>query len=427
MVEVRVRMGFLPVLTRSFLEEHIILTFVHINKRIMESIKHIFKIGVGPSSSHTMGPAKAAKAFKEANPRAHHFKITLYGSLAATGKGHFTDVAILKQFPDNNAKIIWKPEIFLQEHPNGILFESFSETDELLAQQKAFSVGGGDISYTGERVLKEEIYPLSSMEEILHYLQNRKLWEYVSECEESDIWDYLSEVWKQMMKCIQDGLEHESTLPGCLQLPRKASTLYSRLQGMNSFSQRRYSSMVYALAVAEENASGQTVVTAPTCGSCGILPAVLRTYYEYYDKSEKKILHALATAGIIGNLIKTNASISGAEVGCQGEVGAACSMASGAICQLLGGSSYQVEYAAEMGLEHHLGLTCDPVCGLVQVPCIERNAFAAVRAIDSGMYALLSDGKHLISFDKVVKVMKATGHDLPSLYKETALGGLAAE
>lgn len=393
----------------------------------MESIKHIYKIGFGPSSSHTMGPAKAARNFFTQYPLAHNYTITLYGSLAATGKGHFTDTAVLKQFPKNKAQIIWKPDIFLPEHPNGILFEAFDEKGEQITSQKVFSVGGGDISYTGKRILNEEVYPLSTMDDILQHLQNRKIWEYVAECESSDIWDYLSEVWRQMQQSIQDGLEHESTLPGGLQLPRKASTLYSRLQGLNSHSQRRFSSMVYALAVAEENASGQVVVTAPTCGSCGILPAILKTYYEYYNKSEKKILHALATAGIIGNLIKTNASISGAEVGCQGEVGAACSMAAGAICQLLGGSSYQVEYAAEIGLEHHLGLTCDPVCGLVQVPCIERNAFAAVRAIDAGMFALLSDGKHLISFDKVVKVMKATGHDLPSLYKETALGGLAVE
>ena len=230
-----------------------------------------------------------------------------------------------------------------------------------------------------------------------------------------------------MQQCIKGGLEHESTLPGGLMLPRKASTMYSRVQAMNQSLQHRYSTPVYAFAVAEENASGRTIVTAPTCGSCGVLPAVLYTYYTQYERNDKKIVHALATAGLIGNLIKYNASISGAEVGCQGEVGSACAMAAGAFCQLMGGSSYQVEYAAEMGLEHHLGLTCDPICGLVQVPCIERNAFASIRAIDAAIFAVISDGKHIVSFDQVVRVMKATGHDLPSLYKETSLGGLAAE
>ena len=265
------------------------------------------------------------------------------------------------------------------------------------------------------------------MNEILQYVGSRKLWEYVSECEDSAIWDFLSEVWNQMQQSIREGLEHESTLPGILQLPRKASTMYSRVQAMNASLLRRYSTPVYAYAVAEENASGQTIVTAPTCGSCGVLPAVLYTYYQFYEKNDKKILHALATAGLIGNLIKYNASISGAEVGCQGEVGTACAMAAGAFCQLMGGTSFQVEHAAEMGLEHHLGLTCDPVCGLVQVPCIERNAFAAIRAIDAAIFALTSDGKHLISFDQVVRVMKETGHDLPSLYKETSMGGLALQ
>ncbi|MEG1555692.1 MAG: L-serine ammonia-lyase [Bacteroidales bacterium] len=391
----------------------------------METIKKIFKIGCGPSSSHTMGPVRAAHTFLKLIPDAAQYKIALYGSLAATGKGHLTDVTLLKQFPNQNATIEWKADIFLPEHPNGMEFFAYNEQHEILLQKRYFSIGGGDISENGKRDQDVMIYPVSTMEAILKYLGNRKLWEYVAEFEEEGIWDYLSEVWKQMKSTIQNGLEHESTLPGVLQLPRKASTMYSRTQGLHDSLQRRYLPIVYALAVSEENASGQTVVTAPTCGSSGVLPAVLYTHDQYYDKSEKKTLHALATAGLIGNLIKYNASISGAEVGCQGEVGAACSMASGAMCQLLGGSSYQVEYAAEIGLEHHLGLTCDPVCGLVQVPCIERNAFAAVRAIDAGLFSLLSDGKHLISFDRVVKVMKATGHDLPPLYKETSLGGLA--
>ncbi len=362
-----------------------------------------------------------------AAPDAAHYRVTLYGSLAATGKGHFTDIAISKVFGEKLENIDWQPKTFLPEHPNGMEFFAYDENNDLFLNKRYFSVGGGDISEDGKRRDNKQVYHLFTMNDILNNIGNRKLWEYVAQCEEEDIWDYLGEVWVQMRNAIHEGLEHESTLPGGLELPRKASTMYSRVQAMNPSLQRRYSTAVYAFAVAEENASGQQIVTAPTCGSCGVLPAVLYTYYQYYEQNDKKILHALATAGLIGNLIKYNASISGAEVGCQGEVGAACAMAAGAFCQLMGGSSYQVEYAAEMGLEHHLGLTCDPVCGLVQVPCIERNAFASIRAIDAAIFALISDGKHIISFDRVVQVMKATGHDLPSLYKETALGGLALQ
>lgn len=391
----------------------------------MNSIKEIFKIGFGPSSSHTMGPAKAAEEFLKLVSAAEKYKVILYGSLAATGKGHFTDVAIRKKFSPKDIDIEWQPNVFLPEHPNGMEFFACHTDGSLIRSQKYFSIGGGDISVDGKRKDDRMVYPLSTMKDILDYLGSMRLWEYVNECEGEDIWDYLHVVWEKMQQSIKDGLEHESTLPGSIKLPRRASTVHSRLAGMDSSIKRRFSAMVYAFAVAEENASCHEVVTAPTCGSCGILPAVLQTYANYYNAGEKKILHAIATAGLIGNLIKTNASISGAEVGCQGEVGSACSMASGAAAQLLGGSAYQIEYAAEMGLEHHLGLTCDPVCGLVQVPCIERNAFAACRAVDAAMYALTTDGQHMISFDRVVKVMMATGHDLPSLYKETSEGGLA--
>jgi L-serine dehydratase len=392
---------------------------------MMESIRHIFKIGRGPSSSHTMGPSKAATLVRELTPHAASYEVVLYGSLAATGKGHFTDVAIVDALAPIPVRIVWKPDVFLPEHPNGMEFTALDTQGNALLTRRYFSVGGGDISQSGQRQSDKHIYQYSTMTDILSHVGNRKLWEYVADCEDDDIWEYLEAVWRVMQQSIREGLEHESTLPGGLHLPRKASTMYSRVQAMNTSLQHRYSTPVYAFAVAEENASGRTIVTAPTCGSCGVLPAVLYTYYQQYEHNDKKILHALATAGLIGNVIKYNASISGAEVGCQGEVGSACAMAAGAFCQLMGGSSYQVEYAAEMGLEHHLGLTCDPICGLVQVPCIERNAFASVRAIDAAMFALISDGKHLVSFDRVVRVMKATGHDLPSLYKETSLGGLA--
>lgn len=391
----------------------------------MESIRHIFKVGRGPSSSHTMGPSKAASTFRHLAPDAARYVVTLYGSLAATGKGHMTDTAIEDVLAGCPTEITWKPETFLPEHPNGMEFVAFDADGNEILRKRYFSVGGGDISEDGKRRSEKDVYDLSTMEEILAHIGNRKLWEYVADCEDGDIWEYLQMIWEEMRLSIMSGLEHESTLPGGLQLPRKASTMFSRVQGMNTSLQHRYLTPTYALAVSEENASGQKIVTAPTCGSCGILPAVLYTYYQLFEKNDKKILHALATAGLIGNIIKYNASISGAEVGCQGEVGSACAMAAGAFCQLVGGSSYQVEYAAEMGLEHHLGLTCDPICGLVQVPCIERNAFASLRAIDAAVFALISDGKHIVSFDHVVRVMKATGHDLPSLYKETSLGGLA--
>lgn len=235
----------------------------------------------------------------------------------------------------------------------------------------------------------------------------------------------LNDVWAVMQKSVKNGLDHESRLPGPLNVARKASSYYTKAQMQNQYVQPRIQLYAYALAVAEENASGGEIVTAPTCGSCGVLPGVLYMLMDYYHFNNKRILHALATAGLIGNLIRHNASISGAEVGCQGEIGTACAMAAAAATQLFGGTPAQVEYAAEMGLEHHLGLTCDPVMGLVQIPCIERNAFAATRALDSKDYALLSDGIHRVSFDRVVDVMKETGHDIPALYRETGLGGLA--
>ena len=267
------------------------------------------------------------------------------------------------------------------------------------------------------------------MTEILEWCERsgKGYWEYVKECEDSDIWDYLNEVWKTMIDSIRRGLEEEGVLPGPLNLRRKASTYYIRATGYKQSLQSRGLVFAYALAVSEENASGGKIVTAPTCGSCGVMPAVLYHLYKSRDFSDIRILRALATAGLVGNIVKFNASISGAEVGCQGEVGVACAMASAAANQLFGGSPAQIEYAAEMGLEHHLGMTCDPVCGLVQIPCIERNAYAAARALDANLYSSFTDGMHRVSFDKVVQVMKQTGHDLPSLYKETSEGGLAKD
>lgn len=397
----------------------------------MKSIREIFRIGYGPSSSHTMGPRKAAELFLERHPQAVRYEAHLYGSLSATGKGHLTDAAIIDVIP--TVEIVWHEE-FLPFHPNGMRFCAWGENGNLLEDWTVYSIGGGALAEDGEAVRLlgdenkgDEIYPLKRLDEIKEYCdkQGWDYWEYVEHCEGKEIWDYLREVWQVMRESVERGLDHEGVLPGSLHLRRKAASYYIKVAGYKDNLRTRGLVFSYALAVSEENASGGKIVTAPTCGSCGVLPAVLYHTWRSRNFSETRILHALATAGLIGNVVKENASISGAEVGCQGEVGVACAMASGAVNQLFGGTLSQIEYAAEMGLEHHLGMTCDPVCGLVQIPCIERNAFAAARALDSNMYAAFSDGTHSVSFDKVVDVMKQTGHDLPSLYKETAQGGLA--
>ncbi|WP_288746000.1 L-serine ammonia-lyase [uncultured Prevotella sp.] len=397
----------------------------------MKTLKELFKIGKGPSSSHTMGPQKAAKIFLENNRGASSFEVTLYGSLAATGKGHMTDIAIIEVLePVAPIRIIWKPDVFLPFHPNGMKFRSFTNDEKPINEWTVYSIGGGALSEgkgDDDMFNSPEVYDMNSMTEIMKWCERtgRNYWEYVQLCEDSSLWDYLEVVWIKMKEAVERGLKREGRLPGPLNLPRKAPTYYVKASGYKQSLQTRGLVYAYALAVSEENASGGTIVTAPTCGACGVLPAVLYHISKSHEFTDKQILHALATAGLVGNIVKKNASISGADVGCQGEVGVACAMASAASCQLFGGSPSQIEYAAEMGLEHHLGMTCDPICGLVQIPCIERNAFAATRALDSNLYAAFSDGSHRVSFDRVVEVMKRTGHDIPSLYKETSEGGLA--
>lgn len=392
----------------------------------MQTIREIYRIGHGPSSSHTMGPRHAAELFLERHPNAAKYQAHLYGSLSATGKGHLTDAAIIDVIP--SVEIVWHDE-FLPFHPNGLRFLAWDDKDQLLEEWTVYSVGGGALSEGKEDDIQESpsIYPLTTLTQITEYCEKMgwDYWEYVEHYEGKEIWDYLREVWQVMRESIERGLDHEGVLPGELHLRRKAASYYIKVAGYKDNLRTRGLVFSYALAVSEENASGGKIVTAPTCGSSGVLPAVLYHTWRSRNFSETRILHALATAGLFGNVVKHNASISGAEVGCQGEVGVACAMASAAVNQLFGGTLAQIEYAAEMGLEHHLGMTCDPVCGLVQIPCIERNAFAAARALDSNMYAAFSDGKHTVSFDRVVEVMKQTGHDLPSLYKETSQGGLA--
>ena len=375
-----------------------------------------------------MGPKKASIKIREEYPNAASYRVTLYGSLAATGKGHLTDLAINEVFEGvAPVEIVWCAQQYLPYHPNAMKFEMLDGEGNVTDSRVIYSIGGGTIVLEGEENnASDHIYPMTTMNEIMTWCNKtgKSYWEYVFENEAEDIKDYLLEVWRTMRSAIENGLANEGVLPGPLHLRRKAASYYVRSRGYNGILRTRGMLFSYALAVSEENASGGTIVTAPTCGSCGIVPAVLYHLQKEYDFKDAQIIRSLATAGLVGTIVKANASVSGAEVGCQGEVGVACAMAAAAASQLMGGSPNQIEYAAEMALEHHLGMTCDPMCGLVQIPCIERNAMAAARAIDAQIYSFYTDGVHRVSFDSVVKVMKRTGHDLPSLYKETSEGGL---
>lgn len=399
--------------------------------RKMETIKTIYKIGHGPSSSHTMAPRRAAEMFAKrfVGNRPNGFRVHLYGSLAATGKGHMTDVAIIDVLEKiAPTKILWEPTIVPEFHTNGLLFEALGGGDKILDSWEVYSIGGGSLANKDfDESRNEQIYPHSTMMEIMNYCYQERItyWEYVERFDDLTVWDHLANVWQVMRSAVERGLVAEGILPGGLNLRRKSGEYLVRAKGYSSNVSTRGLVYAYALAVSEENAAGNIVVTAPTCGSSGVMPAVLYHLQTSRDFPDRMIHRALATAALFGNIARTNASISGAEVGCQGEIGVACSMAAAAANQLFGGSLNQIEYAAEMGLEHHLGLTCDPICGLVQIPCIERNAFAAARALDSNTFSTFSNGFHRVSFDQVVEVMKQTGHDLPSLYKETSEGGLA--
>ena len=390
----------------------------------MKSLKELYRIGHGPSSSHTMAPYRAAEHFLRKYPEASFFEVTLYGSLAATGRGHFTDRAICAVLSEARTRILWEPDVFLPEHPNGMIFKALDRENRTIGTWKVFSIGGGAVSEDGRREETPERYPYQNMEEILAACEKSyiPLWQLAENCEDLS---WLAEVYERMQRSISDGLNREGFLPGELHLERKARAVFLKAKTLRKDLRRTGLIASYAYAAAEENASLGEIVTAPTCGSCGVLPAVLRFLHESGHCIETEILHALEIAGLIGNTVKQNGSISGAEVGCQGEIGTACAMASAAAAYLFGGTPRQCEYAAEIGLEHFLGLTCDPVCGLVQIPCIERNAIAANRAVIAAELSLLSDGKHLVSFDDVVKTMLQTGHDLPRLYRETSAGGLA--
>lgn len=397
----------------------------------MESLRELYRHGHGPSSSHTMGPRKAAKEFLAKNQNSNHFSCDLFGSLAATGKGHFTDAAIASVFEGKKLEFSWNPEEFKKLHSNALTFKAYDANNQVVNEETYYSVGGGKI--VTEKDFNEkpkQVYPeeISHMDDILKLCEKEKLqiWEIAVKYEGEEILDYMDKIWTIMKDSIKSGLAANGTLAGGLNLQRKAGVFYKEATETVGSLGNRTKAISYSLAVAEENAAGGRIATAPTCGSAGVLPGVLYYLQETYEIPRAKILKAMLTAGIVGNIVKYNGSISGAEVGCQGEVGTACAMASAAATFLLGGTIYQIEYAAEMGLEHHLGLTCDPMLGLVQIPCIERNAMATLRALDHASYALLSDGTHKVSFDNVIKVMMETGAAIPYMYKETSKGGLAS-
>ena len=391
----------------------------------MKSLKELYRIGKGPSSSHTIGPERACKRFLERNLGADAFEVTLYGSLAKTGKGHGTD-SIIKQ-TISPVTVIYD-ETTPTLHPNAMDLVAY-KNGKRVSRVRVYSVGGGAIRFENEEEpFQTEIYPLNTFSDIRAYCKKNdmRLYEYVYACEGDEIRGFLREVWETMKQAISRGVTSSGILPGGLDVQRRAKILFNSLVSKESMETRENRLVCsYAFAVGEENASGGTIVTAPTCGACGVLPAVLKYAQERQGYLDEQIINALATAGLVGNLIKTNASISGAECGCQAEIGSACSMAASALSELRGLTLGQIEYSAEVAMEHHLGLTCDPICGLVQIPCIERNAVAAMRAINASSLAYFSSESRKISFDLIVKTMYETGKDLSNKYRETAEGGLA--
>ena len=395
----------------------------------MKSIREIYKIGIGPSSSHTMGPERAATRFRKENPQADAFQVILYGSLSKTGVGHGTDRVLREVLAPLHTEIIFSKEELKKSHPNTMDMIAFVNGKEI-TRQRFESIGGGDIRLYGEAHPEgEEVYIEHSFAEIADFCKWRyihTLSEYVELNEGPEIWDFLMEVWQTMKQSIADGLTAEGVLPGGLNVQRKAKYLYEQQPAANEPSLREFQLIAaYAYAVAEQNAGNGRVVTAPTCGACGVLPAVLKYAQDTKGFTDEQICRGLATAGIIGNLTKTNASISGAECGCQAEIGTACSMAAAALAELYKQDLDQVEYAAEVAMEHHLGLTCDPICGLVQIPCIERNAVAAMRAMNACNLSYFLTGSRNISYDMVCRAMKETGVNLNHRFRETSEGGLA--
>ena len=395
----------------------------------MQSLRYLYKIGHGPSSSHTMGPSKAAVVMMERFPNANNFKVVLYGSLALTGRGHLTDKIIIDTFDTLPCEIKFDYLSECTYHPNTLDIYALLD-EEVLGMHRFYSIGGGSIEIDGEgKYVEETIYPFSTFTETRKYLEENNLTipEYVVQVEGEEIKEFLHDVYNRMKNTIKSGLSKSGKLPGSLQVERKAKSIMDKfiLDGSMILSKKIFA---YAYAVSEENASGEVVVTAPTCGACGVLPSVLYGLQKEYQFPIEKIIEALMVAGLIGNVVKNNASISGAEAGCQAEIGTACAMTAAASGYLLGLNLDDIEQAAEVALEHHLGLTCDPIDGYVQIPCIERNAVCALRALDSAkLVQFMGDSEHKISFDMVCKTMLETGKDLHEKYRETAEGGLAKE
>lgn len=394
----------------------------------MQSLKELYKIGVGPSSSHTMGPKKAVELFKNTYKYATKFKVILYGSLALTGKGHLTDYIIGKVLDGYEHEIIFDENMKCEVHPN--TFDIFAyKNDELIDFWRVYSVGGGTFKVEGKESIEvPHIYKEKNWAEVMAYCKEKNidLYDYVCEVEGEDITDFLYEIWNSMQNTIKQGLSKTGIVPGRLKLQRRAKSIYEKkLDNENDSLRRTRLLSSYAYATSEENSCGGTIVTAPTCGASGVLPAVLYYMKNEYNIDDNKIVKSLAVAGVIGNIIKNNASISGAECGCQAEIGTACSMAAAACSYLLGLDIERIENSAETAMEHHLGLTCDPIYGYVQIPCIERNAVAAMRAMECSNLAMILENDRKISFDVVVETMYETGRDLQSHYRETSEGGLA--
>lgn len=395
----------------------------------MQSLEYLYKIGRGPSSSHTMGPESAGKRFLSEFPNEYAYKVILYGSLAKTGRGHMTDNILYDVFNGRKITVEFDVQTPTEVHPNTMDILSFNCQGKITARKRYYSIGGGEVIEDGESAPEHpKVYRLNSFDSISEYCRKKeiRLWQYVDECEGKKIWIYLKNIWRTMQQSIKDGLDSDGILKGGIGTRRKAKYLISQ-RHIDETEETKNNRLIcaYAYAVSEQNASGGKIVTAPTCGSCGVVPAVLKFLQEKKGFTDEQIIHSLATAGIIGNLIKTNASISGAECGCQAEIGTACAMAAAAAAELFELTLNQIEYAAELSIEHHLGLTCDPILGLVQIPCIERNAVAAMRAPNAvNLSDFLADSR-IISFDMIVETMYETGKDLKVIYRETSDGGMA--
>lgn len=398
----------------------------------MESLRELYKIGVGPSSSHTMGPQCAAQLVLDQYPHAKRFHVDLHGSLALTGKGHLTDYIIEKTFDPIPVTFSFHADE-LPEHPNGMRIHIYDEMDNEIKVLEVYSVGGGSIRFKGDHIeTPKQVYKENTMNEILQCVEDRgiSLYDYILDNEDEYFVGYLYKILDAMFECVENGLRAEGIIQGKLKLKRVAKSMFQQAQNTRREADReRLFISSYAYAVAEENADGGQIVTAPTCGASGIMPAILYYCYKQLNIEKKHLIKALAIGGLFGNVVKTNATISGADGGCQAEVGTACAMAAATMAWIYELNNSLIEYAAEMGLEHNLGLTCDPVGGYVQIPCIERNGYGSLRALDAAMLAkqLGYLRKNKVSFDSIVRVMKETGKDLSSAYKETSLGGLAKE